>query len=170
MVNVETGKNRKILAVVVAACLCVFAIAAPAYAFYYVHSNDYDVKEDVNGAMEILCTLDERATGGTAWTGLIFIPANGTPANCLEQMIKASDDYNGVEALHNYDYAAIADVIGSGLEDGTWTCTVWNADTQSPGTQAEHDADNPGTSVSASELDTYVLQRYDNVEFTAQAA
>ena len=166
MVNVEARKSHTVLAVAVALCLCaVFAIAAPAYAFYYVHGNDYGVKEDTNGAMEIVCTVDDSAAGGAARTNLIFIPVNGTPAQCLDQMITSSESQNGLAAIHNYEYAPASEYIKDGLSNGTWTCTVYEAAAQAPGTQAEYD----GTGTEVTDLDSTVLQRYDSVVFKAKA-
>ena len=162
MVNAAKGRSR-LLAVCVAAILVVTAIAAPAYAFFYVHGNDYGVNENTNGAMEILCTLDGSANGEAPVTSLIFIPANGTPAQCLDQMVKSSNSQQGQEAIHSYDYASISEYVADGVEKGTWKCTVYHAESQAPGTQATHD----GAGETVTDLDSFVLQRYDNVEFTA---
>lgn len=162
MVNAAKGSKR-LIAICIAVALAAVAIAAPAYAFYYVHGNDYGVQEDVNGAMEILCTLDDSANGNAPLTSLIFIPTNGTPANCLDQMVKSSESHNGLAAIHNYDYASISEYIQDGLANGSWKCTVYHAESQTPGTQVTHD----GAGETVTDLDAFTLQRYDNVEFTA---
>ena len=54
MANVSWGK--KLLAIAVACCACAM-IAVPAYAFYYVHS-DEGVQVESKGVHEVTCVLD----------------------------------------------------------------------------------------------------------------
>lgn len=156
----EAKSRKKVVAVVLAVMLAVAAVAAPAYAFYHVHAGDYAVAEDVNGAMEICATVDATALGETVWTGLIFIPASGSPADVLAEMPHSSESQSGLEAIHNYDYISMAEYVA----EGTWECRVYPAESQNPGTQTTHDTE--GTLVE--DLDSYTLQRYDNVVFTAK--
>ena len=157
---VKAKSRTRLFAVCIAVALGVAAIAAPAYAFYYVHGNDYGVQEDTNGAIEICATVDGRALGDTVWTGLIFVPVNGTPADLLAEMPHSSESQNGLDAIHDYSYTSMAEYVAN----GTWECRVYPAESQSPGTQSVQDTE--GTLVD--NLDSYNLQRYDNVVFTAK--
>ena len=156
MVNVTKGK---FIAFAVALCAVLAIIATPAYGFYYVHGDDYGVDPDTNGAYEVLCTLDTTAKGGTITTGLIFVPANSTAADCLKEMVYSSQSQNGQAAIHNYDVEA----IGKLADSSSWTCTVYHADTQKPGTQVTHDV-----AGETGDPSTIVIERYDNVVFKAE--
>lgn len=155
-----TISKKHFLAIALATVAVLAVIAAPAYAFYYVHGVDGAVSEGTNGAMEVLCTVDETANGGTVWTGLVFVPVGSTPADVAKEMMQTSESQNGVDALHDYSYDSIEQLVSK----GNWTCTVYAAESQAPGTQTERDAD--GTKVT--DLGSTTLQRYDSVVFTAE--
>ena len=70
MANVSWGK--KLLAIAVACCACAM-IAVPAYAFYYVHS-DEGVQVESKGVYEVTCVLDETAQGGAIRSELVIVP------------------------------------------------------------------------------------------------
>ena len=153
MANVAQGK--KILAIAVLACIVAALIAVPAFAFYNVHSEENTAANNGRGAEEILVTVDASAIGEGTHAGLIFVPEGSTAEACLEEGIISSNSQNGLEAIHSYGYDSLKDY----LDGKTWTCTVYNAETQKPGTQTTHDkTGTEGTSTS--------LNRYDNVVFT----
>lgn len=158
MVDASISKKR-FLAIVVATVAILIAAATPAYAFYYVHG-DEAAESQSKGAMEILCTVDNTANGGSVWTGLIFIPDGGTPADAVREMLMTSESQQGQAALHDYSYQSIEKLIAG----GQWTCTVYAAESQKPGTQTERDSS--GTQVT--DLKSATLQRYDSVVFIAE--
>lgn len=150
--------KKRILAIAAAACLCAALAAAPAaYAFYYVHDEAHVNESGGTGAIEVSCTVDATAQGQGVWTGLIFVPVGSTAADCASEMLISSANVNGVEALHSYDYATLADY----LADKTWTCTVYEAGSQNAGAHATYDAE--GT-----QGDDVALERYDSVVFTVE--
>ena len=140
MANVSWGK--KLLAIAVACCACA-RIAVPAYAFYYVHS-DEGVQVESKGVYEVTCVLDETAQGGAIRSELVIVPEGSTVKDLLNEDVMSSENQNGLEAIHNYD---------AGKQ---YTATVYAAETQKPGTQTTHDGQ--GTTG-----DDTQLNRYDNV-------
>ena len=148
MANASWGK--KVLAIAVACCACAL-IAVPAYAFYYVHS-DEGTQVESKGAYEITCVLDETAQGGGVHSELVFVPEGSTVKDLLNEDVISSNNQNGLKAIHNYDATSLADYL-SGKQ---YTCTVHAAMSQKPGTHTTYDT--PGTTG----LDTQ-LERYDNV-------
>lgn len=159
MVNVALSKKR-LLAIAVAATVCAFVVAVPAYAFWYVHGNDYGVGESENGVNEVLVTVDASAQNGGVWAEQVFVPAGtGTVSNALEQAVHAStESQNDVEAIHDYGYTSDGDFI-SGKD---YTIKVYPAESQNPGTHTTQDAQ--GTTVT--DPDSTTLQRYDQVVVT----
>ena len=139
MANVSWG--RKLLAIAVACCACAM-IAVPAYAFYYVHS-DEGVQVESKGVYEVTCVLDETAQG---------VPEGSTVKDLLNEDVMSSENQNGLEAIHNYDATSLADYLAG----KQYTATVYAAETQKPGTQTTHDGQ--GTTG-----DDTQLNRYDNV-------
>lgn len=156
MKNVSARKKR-IFALAAAGCLCASLAAAPAaYGLYYVHGEDHVADSSGDGVIEVVCTVDTTAQGGDVRTGLIFVPAGSTAADCLQEMVVSDEDKSSVEALHDYGYEPL-----TGLLDGVeWTCEVYRAGSQEPGTHATFDA-------SAEQGDQTALERFDNVVFTA---
>lgn len=148
MANVSWGK--KLLAVAVACCACAM-IAVPAYAFYYVHS-DEGVQVESKGVYEVTCVLDETAQGGAVRSELVIVPEGSTVKDLLNEDVMSSENQNGLEAIHNYDVTSLADYLAG----KQYTATVHSADSQKPGTQTTHDGQ--GTTGESTQLN-----RYDNV-------
>ena len=96
MANVSWGK--KLLAIAVACCACAM-IAVPAYAFYYVHS-DEGVQVESKGVYEVTCVLDETAQGGAVRSELVIIPEGSTVKDLLNEDVMSSENQNGLEAIH----------------------------------------------------------------------
>lgn len=164
MVNVEMSRKR-FATIFVAVALVVAAIAAvPAYAFYYVQGGDYDVESDAKGAIEVFCTVDSTAQGGTVWTGLIFVPADSTVETALQEALHTAENQQGIIANHDYSFSRVADYIDQ--TGGTWTFKVYHAESQKPGTHTTQDGQ--GQTVSTSELDSVTLQRFDQVVATLE--
>lgn len=158
MVNVALSKKR-LLAIAVAAAVCALIAAVPAYAFWYVHGNDYGASESENGVYEVLVTVDGSAQGEGVWAEQVFIPAGGTVSQALEQAVHAdTESQNDVDAIHDYGYTSDGDFIAG----SSYTIKVYNAESQNPGTQTTQDSE--GTTVS--DPDSTTLQRYDNVVVT----
>lgn len=159
MVNVALSKKH-LLAIAVAVAVCALIAAVPAYAFWYVHGNDYGVSESENGVNEVLVTVDASAQNGGVWAEQVFVPAGtGTVSNALEQAVHAdTESQNDVDAIHDYGYTSDGDFING----RDCTIKVYSAESQKPGTQTTQDSD--GTTVS--DPDSTVLQRYDNVVVT----
>lgn len=151
MANVAWGK--KILAVAVLGCLCAL-IAVPAYAMYYVHDEE-NVAADGTGVIEVTCTVDETAQGGGVRCSLIMLPEGSTAAACLDEGIVSSNSQEGLEAIHDYSASTLADEL-SGKQ---YTCTVYSAEDQTPGTQVTYDG-------SGTEGEDTPLERFDSVVFT----
>lgn len=157
MENVKTCRKR-ILALAAAACLCALLVAAPvAHAFYYVHGEEHVAASGGKGVIEVSCTVDATAQGGGVYTDLIFVPVGATAADCLDEMVVSGESQNGLEAIHDYGYTSLGDY----LADKTWTCTVYDAGSQSVGTQRSFDT--PGT-----EGETTPVNRFDSVVFSLQ--
>ena len=155
MANVIKGK--RVLAAVVLACSCVFLVALPAYALYYVHSDDAVENSTATGAIEICCTVDATAIGDGVRASLVMVPDGSTVEELLQEGIESSNSQNGIEAIHDYGYQSLADY----LADKTWTATVYEAESQNPGTQTTYDSEGVvGT-------DT-VLTRYCSVVITVE--
>ncbi len=158
MVNVAMSKKR-LLAFIVAACVGALLIAMPAYAMFYVHGNDYGVGQDENGAYPVTVTVDGSAVGQPVWTTPAMIPANApTVQAALEQAINSSESQNGVDAIHNYGYTSVDDLIAG----RNATVKVYKASDQKPGTQTTQDS--AGEEVSNPSSTT--LDRYDQVVVT----
>jgi hypothetical protein len=159
MVNVTMGKKR-FLAIAAIAGLCALAIAVPAFAFSYVHGNDYGVSDSKNGVIEVCLTVDGTAVGEAKWTELVFVPADSpTAETVLEQGIHSGESQQGDDAIHDYSYETVADWIA----EGDATVEVYPAESQNPGTQTTQDGE--GTDVT-NDLGSTVLQRYDQVVVT----
>ena len=148
MANASWGK--RFLAIAVACCVCAL-IAVPAYAFYYVHS-DEGTQVESKGVYEITCVLDETAQGGSVRSELVIVPEGSTVKDLLNEDVRSSNNQNGLSAIHNYDATSLADYL-SGKQ---YTCTVYAVGSQKPGTQTTHDGQ--GTTGEST-----VLNRYDNV-------
>lgn len=153
MANVAWGK--RILAVVVLGCLCAL-ITVPAYAMFYVHSEE-NVAEASNGVIEVTCTVDETAQGGGVRCSLIMVPEGSTAADCLSEGIVSSNSQEGLEAIHDYSTSSLADEL-SGKQ---YTCTVYSAEDQTPGTQTTYDG-------SGTQGEDTPLNRFDSVVFTVE--
>lgn len=152
MANVMRGKKP----LVAAALVCAFVLAAmPAYAFYYVH-DEQNVAAESTGAIEIVCTFDNTANGGGVKSGVILVPEGSTAQDCLREATISSESKAGVEALHDYSVSSLAD----DLSDKQYTCTVYKAASQTPGTQAAYDSEG------IEGLDTPV-ERWDSVVIVA---
>ncbi len=151
MANVAWGK--KVLAAAVLSCLCAL-IAVPAYAFYYVQG-DENVAATSKGVIEIACTLDRTAQGGGVETSLVIVPAGSTAAACLDEGVVSGNSQNGLSAIHDYSVSSLADEL-SGKQ---YTCTVYKAGSQKPGTHTTFDG-------SGTEGDDTPLDRFDSVVFT----
>jgi hypothetical protein len=156
MAKLKSGK--RFLAVTLLVCLCVCLLCIPAFAMYYVHSEDNVQKSESKGAWEICLTVDESATGGGVYTSLIFIPNGGTVQDCLDEDLTSSNNQNGLKAIHSYKTKSLSKY----LEGKKWSCKVYNAGSQKAGTQTTHTG--KGT---AATTDT-ALQRYDNVVITVK--
>ena len=163
MVNVAISRKR-FAVVAIGICLLAALIAVPAYAFYYVHG-DYDVDSDVKGAIEVFCTVDTSAQGGTIWSGLLFVPADSTVETALEEALHSSEDHNGIEAIHDHSVSSDAEFIKG--EGGKWTVKVYHAESQKPGTHTTQDGE--GETVAMSDLGSVNLQRFDQVVATLEA-
>ncbi len=148
MGNVTWGKKLLAVAVVVCALACA---AVPAYGFYYVHSDEGTAVES-KGAWEITCVLDETARGGAVRSELVFVPAGSTVKELLNEDVMSSNNQTGLSAIHNYDATSLKEY----LSDKQYTCTVYAAESQKPGTQTTHDGEGKTGE------DTQ-LSRYDNV-------
>ena len=135
MANVSWGK--KLLAIAVACCACAM-IAVPAYAFYYVHS-DEGVQVESKGVYEVTCVLDETAQGGAIRSELVIVPEGSTVKDLLNEDVMSSA-------------ASLADYLAG----KQYTATVYAAETQKPGTQTTHD----GQGTTGEDIQ---LNRYDNV-------
>ena len=162
MVNVAMSRKRFALLIAGLALVVVAVAAIPAYAYYYVHGGDYGVESDVKGAIEVFCTVDTTAQGGTVWSGLIFVPADSTVDVALKEAVHSNEDQNGIVANHDYSTYPDADFIAE--TGGDWTVKVYHAESQKPGTHATHDGE--GETVSMTALDSVTLQRFDQVVAT----
>ncbi len=151
MVNASWGK--KLLAIAVACCACAL-IAVPAYAFYYVHS-DEGTQVDSQGVYEVTCVLDETAQGGAVRSELVFVPEGSTVKDLLNEDVVSSNSQQGLDAIHNYDTTSMAEYLAG----KNYTVEVYAAESQKPGTQTTHDGQGKTGS------DTQ-LNRYDNVVIT----
>lgn len=159
MVNVAISR-KKLVAVAAGVAAAAMLAVVPAYAFYYVHGNAYDAGSSVNGAVEVVVTIDGSARGESSWTQLVCVPASeSTPAAAVEQAIVSSNSQNGVAAIHNYDYRSVRDYVAN----GTWTCTVYSAADRKAGTHTTQD----GSGKVVSDLAGAELQRFDQVVLTA---
>lgn len=146
--------GKKALAIAVLGCLCAASIAVPAYAFYFAQGEEAAASSG-KGVIEVTCTVDGTAVGEGVRTELLIVPAGSTAAACLDEGISSSNSQEGLEAIHDYRYTSLKELL-SGKQ---WTCTVYPADAQKPGTQTTHDA-------SGTEGENTPLERYDNVVFT----
>lgn len=155
MENVMKCK-KGLLACVVAACLCALLVAAhSAYAFYYVHDDEHVAADGGKGVIEVSCTVDATAQGGGVYSDLLFVPVESSAADCLSEMTISSESQNGLEAIHDYSYSSLADY----LDGKDWTCTVYKAGSQEPGTQTTFDGQ--GT-----EGESTQVERFDSVVIT----
>ena len=155
MANVAHG--RKILAIAVLACLCAALVSVPAFAFYYVHSEDVSAESSGKGAIEVSVTVDATAVGDGVRTALIFVPEGSTAAVCLDEGVESSNSQNGLDAIHDYSYSSLSEY----LADKNWTCTVYKAGSQELGTHTTYDSE--GTVG-----ENTPVERYDSVVFTVE--
>lgn len=155
MANAAHGK--KVLAIAVVACLCAALISTPAFAFYYVHSESNTAASNGKGAIEVCLTVDETAIGGNVRTELTFVPEGSTAQACIDEGVVASNNYNDVDALHDYEYSSLADY----LADKNWTCTVYKAGSQKPGTHTTYDSQ-------ATTGENTPVERFDSVVITVE--
>ncbi len=154
----KATSSKKILAAVVLSCLCAVAIAVPsAYSLWYVW-DETDLAEESYGAMEICFTLDETAVGGAVTAGQFFISdGNATVEGVLNNMIKDSNNQQGIEAIHDYDYTSIGEYLeAQGYE---YTIECYRAASQEPGTHETEDSDSVGG-------EEVILERFDRVVIT----
>ena len=156
MAKLKGGK--KILAVSLLVCLCVCLLCVPAFAMYYVHSDDNVQNAKGKGAQEICLTVDASATKDGVYTSLIFIPNGGTVQDCLSEDIVSSNNQNGLKAIHNYKFKSLSDY----LKGKKWSCKVYSAGSQKAGTKTTH------TSKGKTAKADTTLQRYDNVVITVK--
>jgi hypothetical protein len=155
MLNVAPGK--RILAIAALACLCATLVAVPANALYYVHGEEGTAQTGSTGVIEVCCTIDATAIDEGVRTALLVLPADSTAAACLDGAIRSGNSQNGLEAIHDYGYTGLGDY----LSGKTWTCSVYGAASQGPGTQTAYDTDGTlGQDIP--------LSRYDSVVFTVE--
>lgn len=157
MVNVAKKGKRRLIICIACAAVCALLIApTAANAFWYVHTEDNTENSTSMGVIEVLVTLDSTAQGGDVHVEEIFVPSDATVADALEEAIVASNDQNGLDAIHSYEYESFADY----LADEDYTIEVYHADTQEAGTHTTYDTEATGTDVDV------VLERFDSVVFT----
>lgn len=155
------GKDvcKRLAIPVVLVALAVCCLSTPAWAFWYVHGTDYGVSSVQNGTIEVLVTLDAQEQGKGIWTSNIFVPADhATVETALQEAIISSESHAGIEAIHSYEYASLAQTLGS----DQYQIKVFSAASQKPGTQTVHDG--AGTLVTNASETT--VQRYDHVYIT----
>lgn len=150
MTQINVSK-KSLLAVVAVALVGALFVVGQAFAMYYVHSDAQVAKEGM-GAMEVLATLDESATGGAVRTELVFIHEGASADDVLDEMLISSESQQGVEAIHNYDTQSVRDY----LQSKAYTVEVHDAASQKPGTQTTYDTSSKGDAKTT-------LNRYDNV-------
>lgn len=156
MVNVAL-KGARIAVAAVIGCLGAALIAvSSAYALYYAHG-EAAAASSSKGVIEVCCTLDETAQGEGVTTSLIIVPAGSTAADCAALMIASSESQNGLEAIHDYGYAPIAEKLAG----KSWNVSVYEAGSQEPGTQVTH-------ATEGEKGENVELERYDNVVFTVE--
>ena len=156
MANVlAASKKKRLFAIALAVCLCAALVAAPAYAFWYVHGEEHVADTSDTGVIEILYTVDATAIGGGVTAGQTFVHQNSTAADLLEEVILSSESQNGLEAIHDYGYSSLAEY----LADQSYEVTVYSADSQEAGTHTTYDGD-------ALTGEDVALERYDSVVFT----
>ena len=149
MVNRVLGK--KFLIAAVACCICALIAVPCAWAFYHVHTEE-GANTASKGVYEVTCVLDETSQGGGVRSELVIVPEGSTVQELLNEDIRSSNSQNGISAIHNYDVSSLAEY----LSGKNYTCTVYGAETQKPGTHTTHDGDGKtGTDIK--------LSRYDNV-------
>ena len=149
MVNKAMG--RRFLIIAIACCVCALIAVPCAWAFYHVHS-DEGAQTQSQGVYEVTCVLDETAQGGGVRSELVIVPECSTVKDLLNEDIRSSNSQNGISAIHNYDVSSLAEY----LSGKNYTCTVYAADTQKPGTHTTHDG-------AGKTGDSTQLSRYDNV-------
>lgn len=153
MTNVRHGKI--LLAIAVVGCLVAALAAAPAaYGFWYVHGEENVAKSD-KGVIEVCCTVDASALGEAPRVEVCFLPDGSTAADLLNEVIESSNSQNGLEAIHDYSYASLAELYSG----NDVTFTTYKAGSQEPGTHTTHDGDG------VEGADT-PLERFDNVVIT----
>ncbi len=153
----NVAKGKRLLVAVVLACTCVALMVVPAYALYYVHSDDAVSNSTGMGAIEVCCTVDATAIGEGVTASLVMVPEGSTVEDLLQEAIESSNIQTGLDALYDYEYTSLADY----LADKTWTATVYEAGSQNPGTQTTYDSEGTeGTDVA--------LTRYCSVVITVE--
>ena len=165
MTNAAFGK--KTLAIAVMASLCAALIAVPAYGFYHVHNEDAG-NADGQGVIEVVCTVDETAQGGTIRTDLMFLPEGSTADAVLAEAVVSSENQTGLDAIHNYDVTTLGDYLQG--KNYTYTVAVYPTGE----VQAYKDAEGAYAATSQNVSEAYtakgdgstVVDRYDNVVIT----
>ena len=152
MNNVTRGKKTFAIAMAVVVALCLLAI--PAYGFYYTHNGDA-LAEEGQGTFEVFCVVDETEAGGGITSSLIFVPAGSTADAVLDEAVMSSESQNGLEAIHDYSTVSLRDY----LDGKDYTCDVYAAGAQQPGTHTTYDSPSIGG-------EDAQLERYSNVVFT----
>lgn len=151
MANATWG--RKLLAVAVLSCLCTL-IAAPAYAFNYVHG-EKNLAESNKGVIGVVCTVDETAQGGGVRSSFLIVPDGSTAAACLDEGVTSNNSLNDLAAIGDYSVSSLTDYLST----KQYVCAVYKAASQTPGTQTTCEGSGTaGIDVS--------LERFDNVVFT----
>lgn len=159
MVNVAKKGKRRIVAICIVCAVACALLVAPtvANAFWYVHSDDNVENSTAKGAIEVLVTIDATAQGGGTYCEEAFVPSDGTVGDLLDEIIHSDENYEDVDALHDYEVISLGDY----LADSEYTITVYNnGEDQEAGTHTTYDSE--GTEADESTQ----LERFNTVVFT----
>ncbi len=137
MTNVKLGK--KTLAAAFLACLCAALLTSTAYGFYHVHNEDAG-NADGQGVIEVVCTVDETAQGGSVRTDLMFLPEGSTADAVLAEAVVSSENQTGLDAIHNYDVTTLGDY----LQGKNYTIAVYDPADQAAGAHTTYDGASKG--------------------------
>ncbi len=151
MANINRIKIALVAAVAILACAL---IVAPAYGFYYVHDEQV-ASSDAEGVIMVPVTVDQTAVNGGVKAGVVVVPDGSNASDVIQECAVSSEDANSVEAVHDHSTSSLADTL-SGRQ---YTCTVYKAESQNPGTQSTLDGN--GTTGN----DT-VLENWDHLVVT----
>ncbi len=150
MTNVAKGKKGLAFAVV---ALLSAAIAVPsANALYYAQGPAAEASA-AKGAMEIVLTVDETATGNGVYSALVMVPNGCTAEEALEVGIISSESQSGLDAIHDYSYQSVKDYLAG----QSYTITVYPADSQKVGTHATYDGNGTTGNVQLDRFDRLVV-------------